>query len=709
MIDDSLKEEIRGRWREIMPHITSPAKTRVNGEVSWICPCPNCNHGKGGDGLTFIPDNPNILKCHACGFSGDIYALLAEVYELDIRRDFPAILEKAAGFLGISVSEPVKKNPPPVKKDPEVKKDPPPDFTSYLKTCRDRIRTPEGAPGLRYITQVRGIPEAVALDVFQCGYDPACTAPPLYALNGKHPYPALIIPNSSGGYTARNVGPAIIDEKGNVKRYGIPKGGGQGLTVQAAELLEGTAPVFITEGAIDAMSVTAAGGPAIGLNSAADYKMFAASLKEHPPLVIFLDNDATGEKAAAALTEALEGVTIRATLPEGVHDPGDFWTQNPEGMKAAIASYQAEAKKAAAHAIRPDGIADYIRDAMGADLRTFRKKAAWGFPDLDKKSNGVYAGLCIIAASTSLGKTDFCLQVADNIAESGHDVLYFSLEMSRLELVTRSIARRSAELNPFHGMDALTIRAGGWSDTVEKAADLHAEKVGNRLSVVEGSFSTSILDVVLYTRDYIQRTGERPAIFIDYLQPLKPAPLDDQGGLLPLTAIMDGKAAVPGNLKPRTLSDKQAIDENMSALKIMSRRWGLPVIAISSLNRANYMLPVDFESLKESGSIEYSADVVFGLNYRIIKDDEAFAKEKNITEKREKISKAMNGDTITGARKIWMNNLKNRFGRARFDCYFTYTPRVSTYREDTTGIFVPDEEAEDLKRAEAIFTPEVTG
>ena len=53
-----------------------------------------------------------------------------------------------------------------------------------------------------------------------------------------------------------------------------------------------------------------------------------------------------------------------------------------------------------------------------------------GFPHLDEKiDGGLRAGLYVIGAISSLGKTSFCIQLADNIAKAGKPVLFVSLEM----------------------------------------------------------------------------------------------------------------------------------------------------------------------------------------------------------------------------------------------------------------------------------------
>lgn len=67
-----------------------------------------------------------------------------------------------------------------------------------------------------------------------------------------------------------------------------------------------------------------------------------------------------------------------------------------------------------------------------------------GFENLDKLlDGGLYPGLYVIGANSSLGKTTLVLQIADSIAKSGQGVLIFSLEMSRFELIAKTLSRMS--------------------------------------------------------------------------------------------------------------------------------------------------------------------------------------------------------------------------------------------------------------------------
>jgi replicative DNA helicase len=118
---------------------------------------------------------------------------------------------------------------------------------------------------------------------------------------------------------------------------------------------------------------------------------------------------------------------------------------------------------------------------------------------------------------------------------------------------------------------------------------------------------------------------------------------------------------------------------------MISRDLDITVILISSVNRANYMQPIDFESLKESGGIEYSADCILGLQLQCL-DDPIFEQEKKIKQKRELIRKAK----AATPRKIELICLKNRFGISSYCCGFNYFPAADLFTEDTGREFADD-------------------
>lgn len=148
--------------------------------------------------------------------------------------------------------------------------------------------------------------------------------------------------------------------------------------------------------------------------------------------------------------------------------------------------------------------------------------------------------------------------------------------------------------------------------------------------------------------NYIKFVGKKPIVIIDYLQIIFPE-------------------------DPRLIG-REKIDSVIQNLKNFQIRNNLIVLAISSFNRDNYSQIVDLTSFKESGSIEFTADVVWGLQLAIL-NDEVFGKEKNTKEKREKVMKAKKEIP----RKIELVCLKSRSSSGTYTCDFNYDPRYDLF------------------------------
>ena len=585
------KEEIKKRWREFYP------ADKKGGIV-----CPICGSGSGphGTGITEDKKRPGQIHCFACGFDGDILALIQQERGLD----FKAALEYAAAELSIPLDDlrPARprssaaadfaeadaaelrslsesdtgSEPPPA---------PQPDNRAYYKRCRERITDPAAVTYLR----ARG----VSLETAQrcgIGFDPAADP-----AGSGHKTPRLIIPVTPAHYIARSTDPATPKAFAKLNN----KGAEIGIFDPAGALYNGGA-VFVTEGAIDALSIIEAGGEAIALNSTSNAEKLLKKLEAKPTaatLLLCLDNDEAGRKAARLLSEGLQRLNI-SNQNTGPAICADFKDPNERLTARGCNDLAAAVKEAAARAERPDNTSFYLDALMQGEIEKFKegRDRKTGFANLDKEAGGLYPGLYVLAAISSLGKTSFALQIADQIAAAGTDVIFFSLEQSRLELVSKSLARLTYQTNPAHAVTALKIRQGYIFDETLDAIEDYKAAIQDRLSIVEGNFSCNVSYIREYTRQYMQRTGTKPVIFIDYLQ------------------ILQGEG-------DRRQSSKELIDSTITELKRISRELDITVFVISSLNRMNYLTPVSFEALKESGSIEYSADVIYGLQLRCINQE----------------------------------------------------------------------------------------
>jgi len=170
------------------------------------------------------------------------------------------------------------------------------------------------------------------------------------------------------------------------------------------------------------------------------------------------------------------------------------------------------------------------------------------------------------------------------------------------------------------------------SRELQEQAALFAKSATN-LRVAELS-NTSVTELIEGLKPLIGDVARSPVICVDYLQ------------------IIPNKGS-------KGASAKEKVDDIMLRLKDFQRSTNATLLVISSFNRENYYQKVGFSSFKESGAIEYSADVIWGLENYGVDAEGKLDKEEVVKMSREKV------------RKIKFSCLKNRNGGA-YECFFRY-------------------------------------
>lgn len=301
---------------------------------------------------------------------------------------------------------------------------------------------------------------------------------------------------------------------------------------------------------------------------------------------------------------------------------------------------------------------------------TYKNRKA-GFANMDS-IQPFFPGLYVIGAPPSAGKTTFSWQLANQQAYLGEYVLYFSLEQTKYELVAKSLSRRfymayRADASHNNGRSSLPlytsidIRYGNADRTQSNnMAAAQAMDTQDRLFVFDGGFSYTVEDICFCIECFIQQMGRIPFVVIDYLQ------------------IIAAKSGLG------TLDTKDNIDQIVKRLKQIQLKYNMTILVISSLNRQNYTMPIELDSFKESGSIEYTFDVVWGLELSLLSDpdftdiyDNNGKKlgKRSETEKRIKLSQAKQATPRT----LEMRYVKNRFGAAGQSVFFYYYPAYETF------------------------------
>lgn len=409
--------------------------------------------------------------------------------------------------------------------------------------------------------------------------------------------------------------------------------------------------LFINEGIFDAMSLEEFDYPAIALNSVENANLFLETLNQAPnevqnkTFILIPDNDSAGERLSIKLVSGFKELGLKLEvieLPKEHKDCNDFLVANREGFKRHVQKHLNILQ-------HTDFMIDYLDDYLYKLLHEREKSVMrTGFAGLDAKlGGGLSSGLYILGAESSIGKTTLVLQIADNIALNGDDVLFFSVEMGRDELLNRSISRELYLMNPRNKYSSQEIGKCP-QDVLMNVKANYEEKIASNIAIIEANFGLGVKEVRERVEQNVKVRGKSPLVIVDYFQILKP--LDFR------------------------MNEKQATDNNISELKRISRDFDIPIIAISSLNRANYRTVIGYESLKEAGSLEYSADVIIGMQLSGIKD---IVNAKSESERRNLENKLKEQDP----RGIDLAIIKQRNGIPYSKQGLSYFPKVNYFQE----------------------------
>lgn len=661
-------EELKPRLREYVERITQHSK----GRGMYICPLCGSGSGKSGTGAFSIDPCGTRWKCFACDAGGDILDLIGGVYSVSTHAEQLAIAcqifnmqldegqNKAKSRHASPARDYVNRQARACTQEQEGEQEEKPDYTAlFLQASKSLAATD-------YL-QRRGISAAMA-ERFNLGYIAAWKHPKAPA--SVPCTPRLIIPTSPHSYLARDTREIIPAEQEDYKKSKV----GNSHIFNLATIYTARKPVFIVEGELDAISIIQSGAEAVGLGSITMRRAFLQAVQEarpRCPFIVALDNETDKDKSENVKKAAddIQSGLAALGIPSYRYNPcGSYKDANealqacPEGLRDSVARIvqDIEAETRAEEVARTERhlktsalyhIADF-REGIKACADT--PAISTGFFYLDRAlDGGLYEGLYIVGAISSLGKTTLMLQIADQIAKSGQDVIIFSLEMARAEIMAKSISRHTCQIVTERGLDTkLAKTARGITDgaryktyseqehsLIEDAISEYSEYAG-RLYIHEGVGNIGVEQVKNAIAEHIYLTGNKPLVIVDYMQIL--APYSERA------------------------TDKQNTDKAVLELKRMSRDYKVPVIGISSFNRASYKESVTMEAFKESGAIEYSSDVLIGLQLK-----GAGSKDFDVNEAKSK-----------NPREVELVILKNRNGKTGSKVQFSFYAMFNYFKED---------------------------
>ena len=648
------RQEAREQLKEQLKSYVESITHKSKGANMYVCPL--CGSGTGSHSTGAFSIKGTSWKCFSCNKGGDIFDLIGEYEGI---ADHSQQLKRAGDLFGIYIDSyraKAQEDFREYQKQPKTEQythsnihtsTATADYTQFFLQANRDIEKTSYHRGLSLDT----------LNRFKIGY----------VENWRHPNapkapasPRLIIPTSKESYLARDTREQIPEEQ---KPYSKSKVGSIHI-FNAKALQTARKPIFIVEGELDALSIIEVGGEAVALGTTTKVKSLLELLKTkkpEQPLIIALDNDEAGEKAYKELSEGLRELSIPfyRLNPSGEYkDANEALQGNREALRQAVEEaehIQDEAEQAQREAYLNTSTAHYLQsfiDGIADSVNT--PYIPTGFKGLDAVlDGGLYEGLYIVGAISSLGKTTLITQIADQIAQAGQDVLIFSLEMARAEIMAKSISRHTLQQVLSSGGDirnAKTTRGittgkryENYSkterDLINGAIVAYSQYAGH-IYISEGIGNIGAEQIRETVKQHTLFTGNTPVVIIDYLQIL--APYSERA------------------------TDKQNTDKAVMELKRISRDYKTPVIGISSFNRANYSVSVTMEAFKESGAIEYSSDVLIGLQLKGMGEKDFDANEAKKKSPRE----------------IELVILKNRNGNTGDKLGFRYYPLFNYFEEE---------------------------
>ena len=506
---------------------------------------------------------------------------------------------------------------------------------------------------------------------------------PEFGVEGQEKLPTLIISYDDYHFVAR-----AIDSGRRPTQHGQ----GAGLYEPMPISLE--YPNFIVEGELDALSVVQVVGglgiSCIATGGASKYRKVVSELEKRfgkvenkPSFLVMFDNDTAGKTNGLKLVNELRTAGYPAEfyflenqiagmyqdvetgekhevkkvdandllqespdelvqrLIEGIELKENKLREQAEVMKKSrmLATEEEQVKAENKSGMQIYSFTEYFEGEFFRDIELTAEYSSrkTGFDNIDE-AQIFMPGLYMLGALPASGKTTFAWQLLNQLAEKGEPCIYCSFEMSKAELFTKSIVRelykKNSQMSERLNLTSANIRRGAMrgSRELQEQAVLFSQSATN-LKVAELS-NTSVTELIDGLKPLIANVDKSPVICVDYLQ------------------IIPSKGS-------KVSSSKEKVDEIMLRLKDFQRETNSTLLVISSFNRENYYQKVSFSSFKESGAIEYSADVIWGLENYGVDAEGKLDKDEVIKMSKEKV------------RKIKFSCLKNRNGGA-YECFFRY-------------------------------------
>ena len=634
MINDQAIQEIKEHLKDYLEELS------INTRKPFTCLNPE--HNDTHPSMSY-DDKRNIVKCFSCNSSYDIISLYAMQNNLDNKTDFKRIVEDLSLKYNIDYTKTNKSNTLKKATNETPKKE---DYTKYINKCKKDINKTD------YLTKKRGLSEEI-IKKYNIGYD----------VQNK----MIVLPISNTCYLGR-----YTDDTKGYKHH-KPKGvANEIFNNKYLKDSDFKSIIWVTESILDALSLEEINQDikAISLNSINNYKQLVQEARDNNYKGVFMlafDTDINGLNASKDLQEELEAIGIKSVIFNNDKDRYNVITEdNKEIANKDINEWLLTGKENLQKNV--NGLNDMLLNSLEQQaIKTYQQENVLNYLDIfndnikDQEKNkplstgiktldealegGFYKkNLVILGAISSLGKTTLALQIGDNIARGGNDVLIFSLEMSKEELIAKSLSRNmflkaydrhytalsltTREILKGIGLNENIINNTQRIEIYKEAYEDYKDNIASHIYITEcnDSIEININTINDKIKNHIAITGKDPFVIIDYLQIIQN--------------------------QEKGLTDKQVIDRIVTSLKRIARDNNITILLISAFNRASYNQESNLASFRDSSTIEYTSDVLISLQHE---------KLDGVTDDTHKVN--TNQEQQKDERDLTLKVLKNRNGR----------------------------------------------
>ena len=563
--------------------------------------CPLCGSGTGAHrtGALSIRKTDNRVTCFSNWCFGDkgedTLGALRRIYN---GKSESEIFSLCGYQLDGPETQAKTQGPEKREKKPEEKPRDTPNFKEQIDRFADALPDSEGESYLKG----RGL-TVETMRRFRLGYDVQ-----------RH---CVTIPYNPKGsyYSTRSTRP---DERAHSNLKGVPMP-----LFNAAALYNGDT-CFVVESPLCAISIEQCGLSAVALSGTGGKTRLLDQLRKKPTtaaLILCLDNDDAGRKAAEDLGPKLEELGMfcvngtSAVLGEERDSGKECFRKDPneilqkdgtEALRQAVTETAAETIRQrtmtsqAEEEDRQERMGEASIDSFLEVIQTRKyEPIPTGIRDIDQAIGGglIRQQVILLGAAPGAGKTALAQWIFETMAEDGRaDIMYLNLEMSRDQVLARSISR-VAKKNGLKITPVEVLQGYNWDRdqraTVIAACDLYRRTIARHLAYNPDGLSADLDTILAFMEREAARTEAAgkyaPIWVIDYLQIVRGGPRED---------------AV------------ETIKRAMISFKSYAVRHNSIVFVIMANNRdSNKSGDVSMESGRDTSALEYSADLQLGLAF----------------------------------------------------------------------------------------------